>query len=126
MTRHLLAGALALACFSAPVVASSTAAECDCTFYAIEALQRIGARLRVIPSVVVNDEHRFPGVYSAGVVAVKDPANCRVLTHEFYHAWQEQQLGPLPNLGDRQWYALERDAALTTMFATEMRGECTR
>lgn len=97
-----------------------TAEACDCTFYAIKALQKVGIYLKTIPAVTVNSYYRFPGMYTpigVGVVSVHDPANCRVLTHEFYHHYQSLHGVPLDERA-------ERDAAIVTMFATEMRGDC--
>ena len=90
---------------------------CDCTFYAIEALGKVGIKLKTVPSIVVNDLHRFPGVYSEGVVTVHEVSDCRVLTHEFYHHYQATNGIPMDSRA-------ERDAAIVTMFATEMRGDC--
>lgn len=104
----------AICCSCAP------ASACDCTFYAIEALQRVGVKLKTIPAVTVNEWYRYPGMYTpigTGVVAVHDSSDCRVLTHEFYHHFQALHGVPLDERA-------ERDAAIVTMFATEMRGEC--
>lgn len=92
-------------------------AACDCTFYAIGALQNVGIHLKTIPSVTVNNYYRFPGMYHKDVIAVHDASNCRVLTHELYHHYQAEHGVPLDERA-------ERDAAIVTMFATEMRGEC--
>lgn len=93
----------------------SEAYGCDCTFYAVDALKRVGVKLKTIPNVAINDWHKYPGVYSRGVVQIKDPNDCRTFVHEFYHHFQWEHAGDAK--GEAEWWKRERDAAIVTMYA---------
>lgn len=85
----------------------------DCTAVAIEGLRRIGIKLKTVPSVSVNRYHPFSGWYRAGRVDVWDGGDCVVLTHEFYHEYQQEHW-VIPAFGSIAWMRFERDAKVAT------------
>lgn len=95
---------------------------CNCVNHSIEALGAVHIRLRTIPSIGVNNWHRFPGVYSRGVVEVADINDCRVLLHEFIHHWQWLQHGDA--LDFNEWQRRELQATLITARAESETGGC--
>lgn len=101
--------------------------DCDCQWYAYRALRRIDLRLRTFPAVVQGepDQSKYPGAtgaYSSGRVTVLRVSDCKAMTHEFIHHYQEQQYGPAHD--QIMWELNERDAKIITDRAINAYGEC--
>lgn len=95
---------------------------CNCVAYAIAALRTVGIRLKIIPSIGVNDWHKHKGDYSRHVVHIRDINDCRTMIHEFVHEYQYERDGD--GLDYHEWHRREMKAAMLTMHAEAEMGLC--
>lgn len=105
---------LALLLCAAYVLLAPPSHACDCTWYAYSALKAHGIRMATVPSLVVNADQRYPGMYSRGVVSVKDTEDCRVRIHEYVHHVQWLKYGDAFDI--HEWQRRENQAAMLTMI----------
>lgn len=120
--RDVIDFILALTLFAVLICMPPKSWGCDCTWYAYSALKAHGIRMATVPAVAVTDDIKYPGVYSRGVVYVKDIENCRVRLHEFVHHVQWLHYGDAVEL--HEWNRRELQAAMITMIVETQVGTC--
>lgn len=92
------------------MVLSGNTVACECVPYAIEALKRVHIRLKFIPSIAVNRNHRSPGYFRRGIVEVWDINDCRTLVHELVHESQWEKDGDAADIHENHRRELKADA----------------